>query len=175
MQAEPTTGRVDGRAFVLGFAASALGRLLTDTKARARYASNLQIVVGVLLLVLGYSIGHDHCRLVLFGVRSRGKLVGYVQQSFASGSTGTFWVTASMPVIQFQAEGDSFRFRDWMGSDFRTPMGGVVPILYDPRRPATAMIDRPVWNWIPWAPTMAVGCLLLIAGTRARLRLASCA
>jgi hypothetical protein len=25
------------------------------------------------------------------------------------------------------------------------------------------MIDRPVWNWIPWAPTFAVGFLLLLS------------
>jgi hypothetical protein len=28
------------------------------------------------------------------------------------------------------------------------------------------MIDRPVWNWIPWAPTFAVGLFLALVGLK---------
>ena len=36
-------------------------------------------------------------------------------------------------------------------------------VLYDPANPAVAMIDRPVWNWIPRAPTFAVGLFMVLA------------
>jgi hypothetical protein len=32
------------------------------------------------------------------------------------------------------------------------------------------MIDRRVWNWLPWAPILAVGLLLTIGGIIALLR-----
>jgi len=75
-----------------------------------------------------------------------------------------------MPVIEFTAGHDAVRFRDWMGSNLRVPMGGSVPDLYDPAHPANAMIDRPVWNWIPWGPMLAIALLLLASGIRGRMR-----
>jgi len=39
-------------------------------------------------------------------------------------------------------------------------------VLYDPEKPSLAMIDRPVWNWIPWAPTLGVGLFLVFVGIR---------
>jgi hypothetical protein len=41
-----------------------------------------------------------------------------------------------------------------------------VIVLYDPTNPSVAMIDRPVWNWIPWAPTFAVGLFLALAAIK---------
>ncbi|HKU26015.1 MAG TPA: DUF3592 domain-containing protein [Candidatus Sulfotelmatobacter sp.] len=131
-----------------------------------------QIVVGIFLLAFAYFIGRDHVRLVLLGVHTRGKLVGYQEQRLAGSSGSTFWDSAYMPVVEFQIAAQTVRFRDWMGSNFRVPMGGSVPIVYDPHHPANAMIDRPVWNWVPWAPMMAVGLLLIIAGVRCRCRFA---
>lgn len=78
-----------------------------------------------------------------------------------------------MEVIEFRAGENTVRFRDWMASNYRVPMGGAVPILYDPSHPSNAMIDRPVANWIPWAPTMAVGVLLMLSGIAGWLRLMS--
>jgi hypothetical protein len=48
-----------------------------------------------------------------------------------------------------------------------------VTVLYDPENPSLAMIDQPVWNWIPWAPTSGVGLILLLVGTKGWLRSSS--
>jgi hypothetical protein len=41
-----------------------------------------------------------------------------------------------------------------------------VTVLYDAEKPNLAMIDRPVWNWIPWGPTLGMGLFLLFVGVR---------
>jgi hypothetical protein len=32
------------------------------------------------------------------------------------------------------------------------------------------MIDRPVWNWLPWSPILAVGIFLLVVGISSLIR-----
>src|ERR1700751_3387991 len=59
--------------------------LLGDPDCRRRVGSGVQILVGVLLLVFGYRIGPDHCRLVFFGVKTQGKLVRISGAAFSSG------------------------------------------------------------------------------------------
>ncbi len=44
-----------------------------------------------------------------------------------------------------------------------------VTVLYDSANPTSAMIDRPVMNWIPWAPTFAVGLFLILVAIKAWL------
>ena len=41
-----------------------------------------------------------------------------------------------------------------------------VTVLYDPAHPSDAMIDRPIWNWLPWAPIGAVGLFLILVAMR---------
>jgi hypothetical protein len=48
-----------------------------------------------------------------------------------------------------------------------------VTVLYDPANPTLAMIDRPVYNWIPWGPTFAVGLFLVIVAIKGALRFSS--
>ena len=155
---------VDPREYAVQAAAGFFARLEND-----RGRGRPQILVGIFLLAFGYWIGHDHCRLVFLGMKTQGKLVGYQARDLNLNSGGsTFSDTAWMPVIEFHADGQTVRFKDWVGSNFRIPMGGFVQILYDPRHPSNAMIDRPVMNWIPWGPMMGVGTLLLISGLRLR-------
>jgi hypothetical protein len=153
------------REYVAGAIVASLSAFLSDPQRRRRIGSSVQLFVGIFLLVFGYWIGRDHCRLLFFGVKTHGKLVGYQQQDFPN-SGGVHWNSASMPVIEFEVQQRTVRFRDWVGSNFRTPMGGLVGIFYDPERPSNAMIDRPVMNWIPWAPVTAVGTILLISEMR---------
>jgi hypothetical protein len=167
MQTEVKSPHVGPREYAAQGIVTIFALLLSNPKRRRRIGASVRIVVGIFLLAFGYWIGRDHCRLVLFGVKSEGKLVGYQQQDF-SDSGGAHWNSASMPIIEFEAQRRTVRFKDWVGSNFRTPMGGLVPILFDPQHPTNAMIDRPIMNWIPWAPMMAVGTLLLISGLRQR-------
>lgn len=131
-----------------------------------RYTRVAEVVVGIFLLCFGYFIGKDHYHLIRDGARAQGTIVGYQQQSFR-GSDGrvSSRVEALMPIVKFQAGGQDVKFRDWMGTNAGV-LNVRVTVLYDPERPGVAMIDRPVWNWIPWAPTLGVGLFLLLVGAR---------
>lgn len=59
-----------------------------STQSARRYGRMLQIIVGIFFLTFGYWIGRDHFRLVLFGARSEGKLVGYQAQRFTISHRG---------------------------------------------------------------------------------------
>jgi Protein of unknown function (DUF3592) len=133
-----------------------------------RYTYVLQVVTGLFLLALGYSIGKDHFHLLRAGVRTSGTIVDYKEQYF-SNSSRTSSTSAFMPIVQFPVGGRVVQFKDWMGTNsavLRKP----VTVLYDPANPLLAMIDRPVWNWIPWGPTFAVGLFLFLVGTGGLIR-----
>ncbi|HET6931823.1 MAG TPA: DUF3592 domain-containing protein [Candidatus Acidoferrum sp.] len=131
-----------------------------------RYTRVAEVVVGVFLLGFGYFIGKDHLHLIRDGARAAGTIVGYKQEYFA-GSDGrpSSGSTALMPIVRFQAGGQEVQFKDWMGTNAAV-INVRVTVLYDPEKPGLAMIDRPVWNWIPWAPTMGVGLFLVFVGVR---------
>jgi uncharacterized protein DUF3592 len=136
-----------------------------------RYTRVAQAVVGVFLMLLGYYIGREHFHLILAGTRTQGTIVGYKEQYFANNysrpsSSGT---NAFMPLVKFQAGDRVVQFKDWMGTNAAV-LNVRVTVLYDPANPSVAMIDRPVWNWIPWAPTFAVGLFLLLVAITASSR-----
>jgi len=129
-----------------------------------RYGRFLQVGVGLILLALGWHMGNTHLSLIREGKRTEGRIVAYQPRSFRSARSETFTSTGYMPVVEYSIEGRAVRFEDWLGSSVGGPINAPVTLLYDPAQPAVAMIDRPVWNWMPWAPILAVGLLLLLAG-----------
>ena len=131
-----------------------------------RYTRIAEVVVGLFLLCLGYYIGKDHYHLIREGMRTQGMIVGYKQEYFP-GSSGrpSEGSEAFMPIVKFQAGGQDVEFKDWMGTNAAV-LNVRVTVLYDPEKPSLAMIDRPVWNWIPWAPTLGVGLFLVLVGVR---------
>ena len=74
-----------------------------------------------------------------------------------------------MPIVRFEADGRVVEFRDWVGTNAAV-LNVRVTVLYDAAKPSSAMIDRPVMNWMPWGPMMAVGIFLLLAGTKAWIK-----
>ena len=134
-----------------------------------RYAPFAQVVVGLFLAVFGYYIGKDHLQLIRHGVRAAGVIVDYKTQTFRD-SSRNFTSTGFMPIVQFAAGDRAIRFKDWLGSNSRGVLGKPVIVLYDPANPSTAMIDRPVWNWIPWGPALGVGLFLILVGIRGVVR-----
>jgi hypothetical protein len=139
-----------------------------------RYGFILQIFVGVLLCGLGYFMGRAHLRLILKGERAQGRIVDYKRRIFTISRSNqpNSTSTGYMPVVEYRAMGDKrIRFEDWLG---KSPgmLNESVPVLYDRTDPSVAMIDRPVWNWMPWAPTLAVGLFLVLVGIRRGLRFA---
>jgi uncharacterized protein DUF3592 len=131
-----------------------------------RYTRMAEVATGVFLLCLGYFMGKDHFHLIRDGVRAQGMIVGYKQQYFraSSGRLGESF-EAFMPIVDFQAGGQDVEFKDWMGTS-NAVKNIRVTVLYDPENPGMAMIDRPVWNWIPWAPTFGAGLFLFFVGVR---------
>ena len=127
-----------------------------------RYRRILQLFAGLVFLGLGYFMGHAHFHLIREGVRAPGRIVGYKQQNFRS-SSGSFSSTGYMPIVEFHTNDRFVQFQDWLGPSIAGSKNLPVIVLYDPANPLVAMIDRPVWNWIPWAPIFAVGLLLLLS------------
>jgi len=131
-----------------------------------RYTRIAEVVTGVFLLCLGYFIGKDHYHLIRDGVRAPGVIVGYQKQYFRGSdgrvSSGT---VASMPIVRFHAGGQDVKFKDWMGTNAEV-LNVRVTVVYDAEKPSLAMIDRPVWNWIPWGPTLGMGLFLCLVGVR---------
>jgi hypothetical protein len=140
---------------------------MTANKAKIlRYAYIPQALAALVFLLLGYFMGHAHFHLIRDGIRAPGTVVDYKQESFRkfSSSVGD---TAYMPVVEFMAGDRSVRFEDWKGSGVSGARNQAVTVLYDPLNPSVAMIDRPVWNWIPWAPVFGLGLFLALVAMKA--------
>jgi hypothetical protein len=136
----------------------------------SRYGRFLQVAAGLILLALGWHMGDTHLHLIREGKREEGRIIGYQPRSFRSSRSETFSSTGYMPVVEFSIEGRTVRFEDWLGSSVEGPLNAHVTVLYDPVKPYVAMIDRPIWNWLPWAPISTVGLFLLSVGITGLLR-----
>jgi hypothetical protein len=131
-----------------------------------RYTRIAEVAVGLFLLCLGYYIGKDHYHLIRDGMRAQGTIIGYKQEYFpGSNGRSSSGFNAYMPIVKFQSGEQDVEFKDWMGTS-STVTNIHVMVLYDPEKPNLAMIDRPVWNWIPWAPTLGMGLFLFFVGMR---------
>jgi hypothetical protein len=149
----------------LSFLEKLIARLTGNPQKFFRYLYIPQFLVGLFLLGLAYFIGHDHYHLIREGVTASGTIIGYQQQQFMSSSRSTtFTSTGYMPVVAFQAHDRPVRFKDWLGARAPGSTNAPVVVLYDPANPSLAMIDRPAWNWLPWAPIFAVGLFLALVG-----------
>jgi hypothetical protein len=132
-----------------------------------RYAWIPQLFAGLVFLCLGYLMGHAHFHLIREGVRAPGRIVGYKQQSFRSSSSGTSSTTTGyMPVVEFHTNDRFIQFQDWLGSKIAGNANDPVIVLYDPANPSVAMIDRPAWNWLPWAPILVLGLFLVLVAIK---------
>jgi hypothetical protein len=129
-----------------------------------RYAWIPQLFAALVFLGLGYFMGHAHFHLIRKGMRAPGRIVSYKQESFRT-SSGTSSTTTNgyMPIVEFHTNDRFVQFQDWLGTHIAGSTNVAVTVLYDPANPTVAMIDRPVWNWIPWAPIFGVGLLLFVS------------
>ena len=147
--------------------------MLANRSTVLRYTRILQLITGLILLFLGYHMGDQQFHLIRAGTRTQGRIVAYQARSFTSTGTGnrtSSTTTGYMPVVEFRTNDSTIRFEDWLGSPTQAALKTAVPVLYDRADPAVAMIDRPVWNWLPWCPIVVVGAFLLLVGVRSLLR-----
>ncbi len=143
-------------------------RITSNREKIVRYAWILQLFAGLVLLGVSHLMGHTHFHLIREGVRAPGRIVGYKQESFrrSSGSSSTSF----MPIVEFHINDGFVQFQDWMGTSIAGSANGPVIVLYDPANPTLAMIDRPVWNWLPWAPIFTLGLFLVLVAIKGALR-----
>jgi len=145
-----------------------VARVLSNREKILRYAWLPQLFAGLVFLGLGYFMGHEHFHLIRLGMRAPGTIVGYKQENFhrSSGSSSTRY----MPIVEFHTNDCFVQFQDWLGGQISGNTHTPVTVLYDPANPKVAMIDRPVWNWIPWAPASALGLFLLLVAVKGAYR-----
>ena len=72
-------------------------------------------------------------------------------------------------IVEFRTGDRVLHFKNWLGSSSTGDLHTSVAVLYDPVDPTTAMIDRPVMNWIPWAPCFVVGVFLVLVAIKGSL------
>jgi hypothetical protein len=135
-----------------------------------RYAFVPQFLVAVVLLSVAYFTGKTDVHLLLKGARTRGKIVGFQRRELQThrdpGSNGMFGRIVYLPIVEFEAQGTVVRFEEPKLVAHGEGIGWPVAVLYDPANVSVAIIDRPFWNWIPWAPALAIGVLLALASLR---------
>lgn len=137
------------------------------TKVR-RISHWLQVVTGLVLVALAWQFGKAPVALLAGGSRATGEIVRFEEVTSASGRRPAH--SAFHPVVEFTVSGQRVQFRDRWGSGSSGGVHARVPVLFDPKEPSVALIDRPLLNWIPWAPILAVGVFLVVVGLTARLR-----
>ncbi len=131
-----------------------------------RYMFIPQAIAGVLLLIVAYYMGHTHFHLIVDGDRAPGRVVGHEQRNIGNDTSDTSSTLAFMPIVEFEAGERTVRFVDWLGSASTGNLPDRVTVLYDRERPSEAMIDRPAWNWVPWAPIGVVGLFLTLVAIK---------
>jgi len=119
---------------------AALQTAVAKQKTANRFAIPFFLLAGVGLVLFG---GHLRKQTEFFlerAVPAAGVVVDVVAND--SGDTTTY-----APVVAFEHQGRTYRFKDSVGSNPPSHrMGEAVRVLYDPGRPSDARIDRGRWN-----------------------------
>jgi hypothetical protein len=143
-----------------------VARALNNQARILRYMYIPQALAGAVLLIVGSNTGHTHFHLIRQGVRAPGTIVGFKQKNLGNTNSRSPSTLTFMPIVEFQAGEQAVRFEDWRGSSSAGTLRNRVTVLYDPANPPDAMIDRPIWNWLPWAPIGALGLFLILVAIK---------
>jgi hypothetical protein len=135
-----------------------------------RYAFLPQLLAAVALLSLAYFTGKTDVHLLLNGARTQGKIVGFQRRELHTNRNpsfnGVYGRAVYLPIVEFEARGDKVRFEERKLVARGEGVGWPVNVLYDPAKASVAMIDRAFWNWMPWAPALAMGAFLALVSLR---------
>jgi uncharacterized protein DUF3592 len=119
---------------------AALEKAVANQKAANRLAIPFFLLAGVGLVLLGGHLRKQTESFLERAVPAAGVVVDMVANH--SGDTTTY-----APVVVFEHDGQTYRFKDSVGSNPPSHrMGEAVRVLYDPARPGDARIDRGRWN-----------------------------
>lgn len=111
----------------------------------ARIACFIFVFIGIGLGGGAYYTGLDMVAKVQGWDSVQGKVVDFRSRynSSSDGSGNTYY-----SVVEYKESGQKIRFEDSVGSSHRLhKRGAQVDVLYDPRNPDAAIIDRGVFNW----------------------------
>jgi hypothetical protein len=135
-----------------------------------RYVFLPQLIVAVIFLTFAYFTGKTEVHLLLNGAHTRGKIVGFQRRELHTyrnpSSTGRYGRIVYLPIVEFEAQGNVARFEERKLVSQGEGVGWPVAVLYDPGNVSLAMIDRPFWNWIPWAPALLIGLFLALVAVK---------
>jgi hypothetical protein len=126
-----------------------------------------QLLVALLFLGFAYRTGRTHVRVLLRGIHAQGTIISLRPvriSSSTSRSGGSSSSVIYLPLVEFMAQGRLIRFEEWKGTQSYSGVGSFVPVLYDPVEVSSAMLDRRIWNWLPWGPCFIIGAILFVAG-----------
>jgi len=138
----------------------------TNQKKIHNFQCALYIFIGAGMMVFACQIGRTHISVLQGGIKTQGKIVASKIQPFSTAypnSTRVQQGTISLPIIEFQVGDTSLRFKDWIGEDSSySDIADPVPIIYSAENPSVAIVDRPIVNWLSWAPIFVIGLLLVL-------------
>jgi hypothetical protein len=150
--------------------------MLTNRAKILRYAFVPQFLAALVLFSIAYFTGKTDMHVLLTGARTNGKIVAFQPRELHTyrtpSSTGRYGRIVYLPIVEFQAQGTVVRFEEHKLVTTGESIGWPVAVLYDPSNVSLAMIDRSFWNWIPWAPALALGILLALAALKGLFSLA---
>jgi Protein of unknown function (DUF3592) len=136
----------------------AIGAAAAKQQKTNRFAIPILIAAGVGAMVLGAHLYRTTNVFLAKALPATGRVVDLV-----ANHSSNSWTYA--PVVEFEAEGRKYRFKDSVSSNppsYRP--GDVVKVLYDPDGPRNARIDRGRWNLAIPLLVSAVGALLCSLG-----------
>ncbi len=133
---------------------------ITQQKQRKslRLIAPLLLLGGCGLIALSWHLASQQSRMNASGLRAPGHVVS-LQSERSSGDDTVYY-----PIVSFDVAGTPLQFKSRVGSNPPShQVGETVTVLYlASNPPATAMIDRGRWNWLPVALTGLSGTLFVI-------------
>jgi Protein of unknown function (DUF3592) len=137
---------------------AALDAAILKQRKANRFAAPILLLGGVGLVVLGAHLHRSTSTFLAKAAHAPGRVVGLAVNHSTDNDTYS-------PVVEFEALGHTYRFKDSIGSSppsYRR--GDEVAVLYDPDQPRNARIDRGRWNKAMPLLVSAFGALLCSLG-----------
>ncbi|TNE28599.1 MAG: DUF3592 domain-containing protein [Alphaproteobacteria bacterium] len=118
------------------------------------------LILGVAAIIGGNYLSDNLTQMLEKGISTKGHVVRMESRhSSSSDSSGPTYHA----VVEFETQqGKKISFTDKMGASHPLyETGDEVTVVYEPRKPRDAMIDRGIWNWAVPGGLMAFGCFLI--------------
>ncbi len=141
--------------------------ILANPQQFYRVLKSVQLILGIGLILFSFYIGRKNVFLIWAGEPAQGTIVGFEQVTWTGNSKNISTTRVRfLPIVQFQINDRVVKFKDVVGSISQNDLNASTTILYDSTDPESAIIKRPIMNWIPWGPMLALGLFLVLISLR---------